>query len=295
MENWSYKEAFGRNEGLISEAEQEQLRQSRVAIAGMGGVGGVHLVTLTRLGIGNFTITDPDTFGVANTNRQYGATIAAIGRNKAEVMAEIARDINPDVNITIIPGGVTRENVNEFLRGAQLFVDGLDAFSIDIRRVVYKAAAERGIWAVSAGPFGFSTGWMIFDPNGMDFDTYFDLRDTMTEAEQFIAFVIGVAPKGTHLKYLDKTKVDFKERKGPSVGFACSLAAGVVGAEAIKILLGRGTIKPVPYFHQFDPYLGIYVRGRLRSGNRHPRQRLKRWYLMRYARQHKLIPQVDAI
>lgn len=286
---WSYARAFSRNLGLISEAEQQVLRQSRVAIAGMGGVGGIHLITLTRLGVGHFTITDPDTFSIENTNRQYGAASSTYGHNKAEAMAAIARDINPDLTIDIIPGGVTPENVDQFLNGANLFVDGLDAFSIDIRRVVYRAAAERGIFAVSAGPFGFSTGWMIFDPTGMSFDQYFDIQDDMSEAEKFIAFVVGVAPKGTHLRYLDKRYVDFKARKGPSAGLACDLAAGVVGAEAIKILLHRGRIKAIPHFHQFDPYVGKYVQGKLRSGNRHPLQRLKRWYLMRYARRHNLI------
>src|SRR5215510_5748214 len=92
---WSYEEAFKRNRGLITEAEQQKLRNSRVAIAGMGGVGGVHLITLARLGIGKFTIADPDVFEVANFNRQYGATISNLGRNKAEAMAEAALEINP--------------------------------------------------------------------------------------------------------------------------------------------------------------------------------------------------------
>lgn len=289
MENWSYQQAFGRNLGLISETEQEKLRTTRVAIAGMGGVGGIHLITLVRLGIGKFTITDPDAFDVANTNRQYGAATSVYGRNKAEVMAEIAKDINPQVDITIIPGGVTEKNVGEFLKEADLFVDGLDIFALDARRFVYKAAAEQGIYAISAGPLGFSTSWMVFDPSGMSFDEYFDVRDTMSEAEKFIAFVVGGAPAGTHLRYIDKTKVDFKERRGPSVGFACDLAAGVVGAETIKILLGRGTIWPAPYYQQFDPYLGKLVRGKLRGGNKHPWQRLKRWYLLSYARKHNMI------
>ena len=69
-DKWSYDEAFKANRGLISEEEQEKLRNCRVAIAGMGGVGGIHLVTLARLGIGKFTIADPDVFEVANFNRQ---------------------------------------------------------------------------------------------------------------------------------------------------------------------------------------------------------------------------------
>ena len=83
---WSYAEAFKRNDGLVSAAEQLALQQSRVAIAGMGGVGGVHLITLARLGVGQFSIADPDRFDVSNFNRQYGATLSQLGRNKAEAV-----------------------------------------------------------------------------------------------------------------------------------------------------------------------------------------------------------------
>ena len=146
---WSYEEAFKRNRGLITEEEQEKLRNSRVAIAGMGGVGGVHLVTLARLGIGKFTIADPDVFEVANFNRQYGATISNLGRNKAEAMAETALDINPELDLRVMPEAVDEANVDEFLEGADLFVDGLDFFAIEARRLVFRRAAERGIWAIT--------------------------------------------------------------------------------------------------------------------------------------------------
>ena len=70
---FDYNEAFSRNIGLFTLEEQDKLRRSHVAIAGMGGVGGVHVATLARTGIGNFTIADPDCFELANMKRQYGA------------------------------------------------------------------------------------------------------------------------------------------------------------------------------------------------------------------------------
>ena len=59
---FNYGEAFSRNIGWVTDDEQEQLRRKRVAIAGLGGVGGSHLLTLTRLGIGAFNISDLDEF-----------------------------------------------------------------------------------------------------------------------------------------------------------------------------------------------------------------------------------------
>jgi molybdopterin/thiamine biosynthesis adenylyltransferase len=283
-ESWRYRVAFCRNRGLVSEAEQERLRNARVAIAGMGGVGGVHLMTLVRLGIGRFTIVDPDTFEVANFNRQYGALRSTVGRSKTEVMGEMARDVQPELDLRVLPGLLTRENVDEFLDGVDVVVDGLDAFEVDMRRVVFRRAAELGISGLTAGPLGFGTGWIVFVPGGMSFDRYFDLSDDDDETRQFVKLILGVAPRAAHRGYVDFSSVDLVARTAPSVSAGCQLAAGVTGAQVVKLLLGRGPVRAAPWFHQFDPYVGRLVRGRLWGGNRHPLQRLKRWIVERQVR-----------
>lgn len=282
---WSYDEAFKRNLGLISPQEQQRLRNSRVAIVGMGGVGGVDLVTLARLGVGRFTIADPDVFEISNTNRQYGARQSMAGRLKADVMAEIVRDINPEADIRVVREPIRPQNAHEFLDDADVLVDAIDAFEIDVRRLLFRIAAERGIYALGAGPVGFSTVWVIIDPNGLTFDQYFNLSDSLDPMEKFIRYVVGMAPKATQRGYMDLAYVDFENHRGPSAALACQLAAGVVAAEVLKIVLGRGRVYPAPYFHQFDAYLGRFVRRRLPGGNRHPLQRLKCWWLARYLRQ----------
>ena len=273
---WSYEEAFSRNLGLINPEEQQRLRNSRVAIAGMGGVGGIHLVTLARLGIGKFAIADGDRFEVANVNRQSGATTRGFGRLKAEVMAEEARSINPQVDLRVLGESITAENADQFLAGVDLLVDAIDFFAFDARRMLYAAARERGIWVVTAGPIGFSTAWLVFDPDGMSFDAYFDLRDGMAPVDQFAAFFMGLTPRGTHFPYFDLSCVDGRTARGPSVGLACQLCSGVVGAEAVKVLLDRKPLWPAPHYAQFDAYRWLLRRGRLRWGNRGPVQRVKR-------------------
>jgi molybdopterin/thiamine biosynthesis adenylyltransferase len=284
VEEWTYEEAFARNLGLITATEQERLRTSRVAIAGMGGVGGVHLVTLARLGVGRFTIADPDVFEVANVNRQYGATCSAIGRGKADVMAQVLNDVNPEAEVRVVREPIGPDNALEFVEGADLLVDGLDFFAIGARRTLFRAAAASGIYAITAGPVGFSTAWLVLDPDGMSLDRYLDVHDQMSNREQLIAFAVGLAPRAIHLAYMDLGQVDVGARTAPSAGLACQLAAGVVGAEAVKILLGRGPRWPVPYYQQFDPFAGRFVRGRLRRGNRSAVQRAKRWWLGRRVR-----------
>jgi tRNA A37 threonylcarbamoyladenosine dehydratase len=112
---FSYEEAFSRNLGWVTAGEQQMLRGKRGAIAGMGGVGGSHLITLTRLGIGAFHIADFDQFEQANFNRQAGARMSSAGKSKVEVLADMARDINPELNLKIFAQGVTDENLDEFL------------------------------------------------------------------------------------------------------------------------------------------------------------------------------------
>ncbi|MBL8848325.1 MAG: ThiF family adenylyltransferase, partial [Planctomycetaceae bacterium] len=269
------------NLGIVNEAEQERLRNSRVAIVGMGGVGGVHLMTLARLGIQQFSISDLDTFELANFNRQYGARIDTLGRPKVEVMAAEVQRINPDVQLRVLPQGVTERSIAQFLDGVDLLIDGIDYFAIDMRRKLYRAAAQRGIPAVMAGPVGCSTAWLVFTRDGMPFDRYFDLHDGQSEMEQLAAFTVGLAPAALHFPYVDISRVNIAEQYGPSVGLACELCAGVAGAEALKLLLNRGGVRPVPHYAQFDAYRARFRRGRLWGGNRHPLQRLKRWWLLR--------------
>ena len=280
--DWSYDTAFSRNRGLITPAEQARLRKARVAVLGLGGVGGVDLVTLARLGIERFTIADPDVFEIHNSNRQYGAMVSNYGRPKAQVMRELVLDINPEADIRMFDEPIGEHNADAFLEGADVLVDGIDAFVIDVRRVLFRKARERGIHALGAGPVGYSTAWVIFSPEGMPFDRYFDLHDGMDPLEMFAAYVIGMAPAGLHRAYLDLSYLDFEHHVGPSVGFACQLAAGVIGAEVLKILLRRGRLYCAPFYHQFDPYQGRYIRRRLLGGNRHPLQRIKRRWLVRY-------------
>src|ERR1043166_1020757 len=94
---FSYSDAFDRNLGWFTDYEQQALRNKTIAIAGMGGVGGVHLLTLARLGVANFKIADLDIFEAANFNRQLGATMSSLGHSTVDVLARMALDINPEI------------------------------------------------------------------------------------------------------------------------------------------------------------------------------------------------------
>lgn len=131
------------------------LRNKRIAIAGMGGVGGVHLLTLARLGIAHFHIADFDTFDVVNFNRQAGASMSHLDMPKAEVMATMARDINPELDVQVFPDGLSAENLDKFLAGVDLYVDGLDFFVFHMRRTTLLPVAARASPPSLPPPWGW--------------------------------------------------------------------------------------------------------------------------------------------
>lgn len=101
------REAWSRNEGLISAEEQIKLSNFKIAIPGLGGVGGSHLITLLRSGFTKFHLADFDTFEIANFNRQYGAKVNNIGAKKLDVMIAEAFNVNPFAEIKSFPNGIS--------------------------------------------------------------------------------------------------------------------------------------------------------------------------------------------
>lgn len=264
---FSYAEAFDRNLGWFTETEQQSLRGKTVAIAGMGGVGGVHLLTLVRLGVAKFRIADLDVFEVANFNRQVGAMMSTLEQPKVEVLARMAKDINPEAEITEFPGGVTKDNLDTFLRGADLFIDGFDFFVLDIRRQAFARCRELGIPAMTAAPVGMGVAFLLFTKDGMPFEDYFRFEGK-SELRQYINFLMGLAPSGMHRAYLvDPARLDVARRKAPSTMIGVQLCASFTAAQAVKFLLGRGEVKPAPFHYHFDSYLNIFKAGRRRGNN----------------------------
>jgi molybdopterin/thiamine biosynthesis adenylyltransferase len=270
---FDYGEAFSRNIGWVTADEQQALRGKRVAIAGLGGVGGSHLLTLARLGIGAFQIADFDTFDTANINRQAGATTRTLGQPKSDVLASMARDINPELRIGLFPAGIDAGNLGTFLSGVDLYVDGLDFFAFEARRLVFARCAEMRIPAITVAPLGMGAALLNFLPGGMTFDEYFQWEGC-SEPEMALRFLVGLAPAALHRRYLvDPSTIDLAARRGPSTGIACQLCAGIAAAEAVKILLRRGKVHAAPYGVHFDAYRNRLVRTWRPGGNRHPMQR----------------------
>ena len=273
-----YRQATERNIGLLTLQEQGMLQRATVAIAGLGATGGNYLVTLARMGVGGFVIADGDTFEVPNLHRQAGAFMSTLGQPKAEVMTRIARDINPDVRITTIDAMIDASRVDELLEGVDLVIDGIDFFQIDARRLLFKRAREKGLYAITSSPVGTGASLHVFAPEGMQFDTYFGITDDMSLPERLAAFALGLTPALARSNRVTARQLDFKKQRGPALCSSVMLSAGLVGTEVLRLLLGRGTPLAAPYATYFDPMGGRY------DVTLHPRGRgIRAWLLRRLA------------
>lgn len=120
-----------RTELLLGSEKLEKLRNSHVLLAGLGGVGAAAAEMLGRVGIGKLTIVDADAVEQSNRNRQLGALISTDGQLKAEVWANRLRDINPDIQLNVIPRYLKDEEIPALLKAEKYdyAIDAIDTIA----------------------------------------------------------------------------------------------------------------------------------------------------------------------
>jgi tRNA A37 threonylcarbamoyladenosine dehydratase len=135
-----------RTELLLGPDAVARLQDSHVLVAGLGGVGACAAEMICRGGVGRMTIVDADTVHPSNRNRQLPALCSTEGRRKAEVMAERLLDINPDLELDVLPEYIRDARLEEILaRPYDYVVDAIDTLS---PKVFLIASAVRNGWPV---------------------------------------------------------------------------------------------------------------------------------------------------
>ena len=126
MEDWKQRTRL-----LLGEEKSERLRQAHVLVVGGGGVGAYAAEMLCRAGVGRLTLVDADTVQPTNINRQLPALHSTLGQPKVEVLAARFRDINPEVELTVLPVFLKDENIPQLLDAARydFVVDAIDTLA----------------------------------------------------------------------------------------------------------------------------------------------------------------------
>jgi molybdopterin/thiamine biosynthesis adenylyltransferase len=151
-------ERYSRNQKSLTTEEQLLLHRSHVAIIGLGGLGGSVLEMLSRVGVGNLTLVDGDSFDESNLNRQLLSTVENLGRPKVVVAEERAKSLNPAIRISAHLDIFTMKNNRILLQGAGIAVDCLD--TIRDRFLLERGCREMNIPMISAaigGTYGQAT------------------------------------------------------------------------------------------------------------------------------------------
>lgn len=148
------KEIYARNYGVVTHEEQNKIKSAKVTVIGAGGVGGITLISLARMGFGNIQVIDMDEFDYSNINRQMLSSISRVGKGKAECAKETILDINPNINVTIRKEMLTEDNADDIITGSDVVIDATDNL---VARVIIHRTAQKlkvhSIWIAVTPPF----------------------------------------------------------------------------------------------------------------------------------------------
>ena len=156
------EERYSRTVNLIGEEGLGRIKDASVLIVGVGGVGSYAAEAAARAGFGRMTLMDGDSVQPSNLNRQLVALTSTLGRNKAEVMAERIRDIDPDTEVTAL-ARFYRPGDDLDLKAYDWVIDAID--DVDAKTALIEKAVREGVNIVSAmGAAGkFDTDFKVAD------------------------------------------------------------------------------------------------------------------------------------
>ncbi len=227
------EDPFLRTSYLLGEESMKKLRASRVAVFGVGGVGGYVAEALARSGVGALDLIDHDTVSTTNLNRQILALISTIGQYKVDVMSRRIEDINPECQVRIHKCFYLPENKDQFnFQDYSYVVDAVDTVTAKIQLILQ--AKESGVPIISSMGAG----------NKLD-PTAFEVADIYQTSVCPLAKVMRRELKKREIKNL---KVVYSKeppirsaggRVPGSTAFVPSAAGLILASEVVRDLIGK--------------------------------------------------------
>jgi len=229
---------FSRTEVLIGEEAIEKLKRAKIAIFGVGGVGGFAAEALARSGVGQFVLIDNDTVSLTNLNRQIIALHSTIGKYKTEVMRQRIIDINPNANVEIRNCFFLPENKDEFnFLDYSYVIDAVDTVAAKIS--IIEEAKKNNVPVISSMGAGNKLNPTMFEVTDISKTTVCPLAKVMRYElkKRGIAKVKVVYSKEhplTPLFDISKEEETSKRAIPGSISFVPSVAGLILAGEVIK-------------------------------------------------------------
>ncbi|MBQ9748944.1 MAG: tRNA threonylcarbamoyladenosine dehydratase [Clostridia bacterium] len=236
------KEQFIRTAYVIGNDAVERLRNARVILFGVGGVGSYCAEALARAGVGTLTLVDADDVSVSNINRQLLALHSTVGRKKTEVMKERIADINPEASVTALSVFYLPENADAIdLSGYDIILDAIDTVSAKIELAV--RAKRLGIPMISAMGTGNKLHPELLEATDISKTQMCPLarvmrRELKARGVDHLRVVYSTeVPIPRHVDYAGEPDMQPGAKRIPgSVSFVPSAAGLLMASEAIRLL-----------------------------------------------------------
>lgn len=198
---------FERLKFQIKEDNLNKIKNTRILIIGLGGVGSYTLESLIRSGIENITIVDSDIIDLTNLNRQLMTLHSNMGRKKIEVWNDRLKDINPDCKVKCIDKFITKENIDIlFTEKLDYVIDACD--TIETKKELIKKCIEKDIKIISSMGTGNKldpTKLQIMDIRKTSYDPIAKILRKMIKDEKITKKIPVVCSKETPIKIKEKT------------------------------------------------------------------------------------------
>lgn len=224
----------------------EKVKNTTMAVAGMGGVGAITVELLARWGVKKFRLLDLDKYEPTNLNRQLFATASTLGRYKVDVAAERIKEINPHAEIEmLVKDMVNNQNAQTFIEGAGIVIQNADRPSA---KLLYHAARKCKIPLVN----GYAT---VSGGHVQTFD--FHNSECTSKLEEWWNKQKKI--DGKRLEDMTPEEVlkfdkNYVHATAPSVNFVTNMVGCLIVAEAVKLLTGEGKNVLYPNYLEFDTF-----------------------------------------
>ena len=230
-------EQFKRTELILGSEAMDRLKNSRVAVFGIGGVGGYVTEALARTGIGALDIIDTDTVALSNINRQLIATMSTLGIYKVDAMKERIADINPHTRVEAYKCFFLPENQDEFdFTKYNYVVDAVD--TVTAKLAIITKAKEAGVPVISSMGAGNKLHPEMFELTDISKTSVCPLAKVMrTELKKRgITDVKVVYSKEVPIKPTETINTEGKRQTPGSIAFVPSVAGLIIAGEVIRHL-----------------------------------------------------------